>query len=273
MMPEGDQDQTGVEEEGENAKSLVPDVAISCSSGQNMPAVELEDFSQTSDAIQEFMNNSNIVFENSPGFNEPKESGLVETAKVPEPLTLKGLDLDTHDVLDSGAFIFNTNLCSDALSEDDSSSLEKTNHVNFSELESDSTMDLHISDGNQENPLEENAKSPNCGSSPTLADGSPAVYQVRDSIDVRWDDSDNDDDQRSILSRQSMKDGMCCCYQTFHRACLRCVEETPAMLSGLVLSIVFCVVIIILIPTTGRVRPREYIIRPSVICHSWQTFP
>ncbi|KAM9424582.1 adenylate cyclase type 2 isoform 1-T2 [Pholidichthys leucotaenia] len=83
-------------------------------------------------------------------------------------------------------------------------------------------------------------------------DVSMSVSQPRDSIDVRWDEEDGEDDRRSTWSRQTVKEGVCCCYQATHRACLQCVEETPAVVSGLVLCLVFCVVIIILIPTTGR---------------------
>ncbi|XP_077445508.1 adenylate cyclase type 4 isoform X2 [Stigmatopora argus] len=43
-----------------------------------------------------------------------------------------------------------------------------------------------------------------------------------------------------------------CCFRSVHRGSLRCVEETPAMLAGLVLSLAFCVAIVVLIPTTGR---------------------
>ncbi|KAM3590952.1 uncharacterized protein V6R79_019418 [Siganus canaliculatus] len=81
---------------------------------------------------------------------------------------------------------------------------------------------------------------------------SDQASQSRSSIDVRWDDEDRDEDRRSTSSRRTVKEGMCCCYQAFRRGCLQCVEETPAMLSGLLLSLAFCVVLIVLIPTTGR---------------------
>ena len=47
---------------------------------------------------------------------------------------------------------------------------------------------------------------------------------------------------------------LCCCYRAVSRGFLRCLEETPAMLPGLLLTLLFTVTIIILIPTTGRVR-------------------
>ncbi|XP_033839987.2 adenylate cyclase type 4-like [Periophthalmus magnuspinnatus] len=77
---------------------------------------------------------------------------------------------------------------------------------------------------------------------------------VRTSIDssaVRWSE-DEDEDGRSILSRRSVAESVCCCFQAVHRGCLRCVEETPAMLSGLVLSLCLCIALIILLSTTGR---------------------
>uniref|UniRef100_A0A3Q3XQB1 adenylate cyclase n=1 Tax=Mola mola TaxID=94237 RepID=A0A3Q3XQB1_MOLML len=88
------------------------------------------------------------------------------------------------------------------------------------------------------------AENSSCKGSSDLPDGSSKVHQTRDSINVRWDKDDEDEDGRSSHSRRSVKEGMCCCYQAFHRAFLRCVEETPAMLSGLVLSLAFCVSII-----------------------------
>uniref|UniRef100_A0AAR2JDF2 adenylate cyclase n=1 Tax=Pygocentrus nattereri TaxID=42514 RepID=A0AAR2JDF2_PYGNA len=45
---------------------------------------------------------------------------------------------------------------------------------------------------------------------------------------------------------------MCCCYQAVRQAFLRCLEETSIVVPGLVLTILFCVTIIIIIPTTGR---------------------
>ncbi|XP_051981336.1 adenylate cyclase type 4-like [Xyrauchen texanus] len=44
----------------------------------------------------------------------------------------------------------------------------------------------------------------------------------------------------------------CSCCRKMHRAFLHSLEETPLMVSGLVLTILFCVTIIIIIPSTGR---------------------
>ncbi|XP_047429000.1 adenylate cyclase type 4-like [Mugil cephalus] len=97
-------------------------------------------------------------------------------------------------------------------------------------------------------------KSPNHdgGDSRAIPHPSLEVSRARNVVDVRWDGEDVADDRKSTRSRKSVKEGVCCCYQAFRRAFLQCVEETPAMLSGLVLSLLFCVAIITLITTTGR---------------------
>lgn len=156
---------------------------------------------------------------------------------------------------------FSTDLCEEQLSELDRSSLEKTNPVspvNFSASYSNGLDDKPSRADMNVTPKAENSS---CKGSSDLPDGSSKVHQTRDSINVRWDKDDEDEDGRSSHSRRSVKEGMCCCYQAFHRAFLRCVEETPAMLSGLVLSLAFCVSIIVLIPTTERVRRRTVCVR------------
>ncbi|XP_042367782.1 adenylate cyclase type 4-like [Plectropomus leopardus] len=159
---------------------------------------------------------------------------------------------------------FSTDLCDEELFEPDGKSFEKTNPispVNFSEPSLDasnknnkSNPDHDRGDSKTDFAVEPKAEhSPSC-SSPAYTEVSFA--QSRSSINGGWDDEyeeeDRDEDRRSARSRQSVKEGVCCCYQAFHRACLQCVEETPAMLSGLVLSLAFCVALIVLIPTTGR---------------------
>ncbi|XP_066507814.1 adenylate cyclase type 4-like [Hoplias malabaricus] len=52
--------------------------------------------------------------------------------------------------------------------------------------------------------------------------------------------------------RRSAAESVCCCYQVVRLAFLRCLEETSIVVPGLVLTIMFCVTIIIIIPTTGR---------------------
>lgn len=154
---------------------------------------------------------------------------------------------------------FSADFCEERLSELDRSSLEKTttvSPVNFSASYSKMSQknnpkkDSGISetDLNKAKP-----KNDNSARDVTSARGR-GILRTRESVDVRSHKEDKDLDGRSNHSRRTVKEGMCCCYQTVHRGCLQCVEETPAMLPGLVLSLAFCVTIIVLIPTTGRVR-------------------
>ncbi|TKS93118.1 Adenylate cyclase type 2 [Collichthys lucidus] len=184
------------------------------------------------------------------------EVGVAKTSRAPEPLTIDSLMKGTgvtqqamdHDPPVDSDY---SSTKSEESPELDRSVFERTNSippVDFSEpgLEaSSSSRNGPDDDRGVHEPKEENSF---CSSVDTFYDGS----QTRDSIDVRWDEGNRDEDGRSNHSRRTVKEGMCCCYQAFHRACLQCVEETPAMLSGLVLSLAFCVALIVLIPTTER---------------------
>ncbi|TRY65508.1 hypothetical protein DNTS_021732, partial [Danionella cerebrum] len=55
-----------------------------------------------------------------------------------------------------------------------------------------------------------------------------------------------------VLSHTRHSQTRCSCFKACLAAFLRCLEETPLMVSGLVLTILFCVTIIIIIPSTGR---------------------
>lgn len=166
----------------------------------------------------------------------------------------------SHDG-DSGSS-FCSDLCNQRLSQLDRSSFEKTNNVsslNFSQPNLDASKVGKVHNNSDEDRVESatdwSVDGEKQGSSPP-ADFTHQVRETRNSIDVRWGkDVGEEEDRQSTASRRTVREGMCCCYQTFHRAFLQCVEETPAMLSGLVLSLAFCVSIIVLIPTTGRVRP------------------
>ncbi|XP_051757174.1 adenylate cyclase type 4-like [Ctenopharyngodon idella] len=59
-------------------------------------------------------------------------------------------------------------------------------------------------------------------------------------------------DDEPHRSRRKCCGDVCCCFNTVRMVFLRCLEETPLMVSGLVLAILFCVTIIIIIPSTGR---------------------
>ncbi|XP_030635308.1 adenylate cyclase type 4 [Chanos chanos] len=66
-------------------------------------------------------------------------------------------------------------------------------------------------------------------------------------------------------SKHSVAEEVCCCFHAVRKAFLRCLEETPIMVSGLVLTILFCVTIIIIIPTTGR-RIDVHVGALAVVC-------
>lgn len=153
---------------------------------------------------------------------------------------------------------FSTELCGEMLSELDRSSFEKTNQVssvNFSASYSkmSSKNNPHHDRGKDSNAVSKDGNS--FAEGPSAAD--KPVHRTRDSIDVRWDTEEGEETQQSSQSRSTVKDGMCCCYQAVQRGFLQCVEETPAMLSGLVLSLAFCVTVIVLTATTGRVRHKQ----------------
>ncbi|MED6238548.1 hypothetical protein ATANTOWER_024384 [Ataeniobius toweri] len=135
-----------------------------------------------------------------------------------------------------------------------------------SDKENKSDLDLNRGDSMWDVASKSNVgDSPN-GSSSGIFDVSSKVSQTRESIDVR---SNQDDDGQSVRSRRSVKEGVCCCYQATNRAFMHCVEETPAMLSGLLLSIIFCVVIIVVIPATGRLTSKnkaDHVGELSVVC-------
>lgn len=154
---------------------------------------------------------------------------------------------------------FSPDFCEERLSELDKSVLEKTTTVsplNFSASYSKMGNNNNLNAGSdvcETDSSEAKSKTDKSVCEGTSARGRRAL-QKRASLDARSDKEGREPDGRSNHSRRTVKEGMCCCYQTVHRGCLQCVEETPAMLPGLVLSLAFCVTIIVLIPTTGRVR-------------------
>ena len=280
--------------------SAVPDIMVVSSDGKSKITrgnnLELDDFGQSAQR-----GDVNILQSGLGESQAPVEVGVAKIAQAPEPLManslLKGtgvtLQATDHDVPVSSpsdklktdnstngcsdsdyssaksspgyaCTSFSTDLCEDEVSQLDGGSLEKSNPippVNFSE---------HTLDNNTKNSPDANKDiskidltiEPKAENS---IDDSLKVYQTRDSIDFKWDEMDGDEDRRSTQSKRTLKEDMCCCYQTIHRAFLHCVEETPAMVSGLVLSLAFCVVIIILIPTT-RVRHGQCVCVSVCVC-------
>ncbi|XP_043952893.1 adenylate cyclase type 2-like [Gambusia affinis] len=171
---------------------------------------------------------------------------------------------------------FGTDLYDGELLELDPRKLEKMSSVspvNLSgtSLDSDkarkSNLDFNRGDSMLDLTAKSKAENSTNGSSPR----SSVVRPNRYSVDVGSERYLEDDyvDRQSTRSRRSVKEGVFCCYQATNRAFLRCVEETPAMLSGLLLSIIFCVVIIIVIAATGRIEEPylgDHVGALSVVC-------
>ncbi|XP_076144852.1 adenylate cyclase type 4-like isoform X1 [Alosa pseudoharengus] len=65
--------------------------------------------------------------------------------------------------------------------------------------------------------------------------------------------------------RKSISENMGCCCRAVQGAFLHCQEETPAMVTGTVLTILFCVTIIIIIPATHRLI-RVHVGALAVVC-------
>ncbi|XP_052417706.1 adenylate cyclase type 4-like isoform X2 [Carassius gibelio] len=76
---------------------------------------------------------------------------------------------------------------------------------------------------------------------------SNATTEVSQSSHVRFIVDDEPRESRRTSGRCT-----CSCFRVVNMAFLRCLEETPLLVSGVVLAILFCVTIIIIIPSTGR---------------------
>ncbi|XP_053272399.1 LOW QUALITY PROTEIN: adenylate cyclase type 4-like [Pleuronectes platessa] len=258
----------GGPEEKEAPASSVPDVPVVSGDGAGL---ELDDFRKTTHSVKQSTNIDVLKGNDSSGLSESEvsvEVGVVKTAQAPGPLVvataLQPPDpdrLQTHNDSDYSSTksspgytstSFNSDLCGDELSELDGSSLEKANAVSTASLDDKHSPDLKPVEGTSF-----------CDA---FHDFSPKVSQTRDSFDAGCDEADGDEDERSVRSGQSVKEGVCGCYQAIHRAFLRCVEETPAMLSGLVLSLAFCVAIIVLIPATRGDQIMTHVGALSVVC-------
>ncbi|XP_054456918.1 adenylate cyclase type 2-like isoform X2 [Anoplopoma fimbria] len=259
--------------------SLMPDsVVISSDGGGNI--LELGDFKQTKDGVKqsakstdinvlngndgsESRNDAKLNASNS-GLSESQvsvEVGVAKTERAPEPLETNSLFKETGVTPQATDHEVPLNSPPDGLQTDSSGKLdgrscekmEPITPVDFSEPSLDSSVkNTNNSTDDDRGDSKTDLTGKATTEKPVFQDVTFRVAQTRDSIDVRWDDERGDEDRRSNRSRQSVKEGVCCCFQAFHRAFLHCVEETPAMLTGLVLSLALCVTIIILIPTTGR---------------------
>lgn len=272
-----DKSQRAPEEEA-SLGSVVPDIRVTSSEedGRNPggDAMELNNLTTKTDGVEQRKQAGDVLKSGIDTSQVSVEVGVAKTEQAPGPLQASALlkrasltphedglrtDNSTTDSAYSSAKSspgysersFSTDLNDGEFSGLDKSSFEKTNHIsplNFSEPSLDKdTKESPAKDGDENSKSDLAAKAEK-----SFSEASSDVYPPRDSIDVRWDDEDEEEDGRSTRSRRSVKEGVCCCYRVFHRGCLQCVEETPAMISGLVLSIAFCVALIILIPTTGR---------------------
>ncbi|XP_069564084.1 adenylate cyclase type 2-like [Brachyistius frenatus] len=254
--------------------------------------LELDDFGQTTDQLKLSGQSGDLKLQGAeshfadgspsgPGVSQVSaEVGVAKTAQAPEPLetnslsrgagetpqaadgeaqvdsschklqNANGAPLQKSSVSDSAysstksspgytCASFSTDIRDEDLSELDGNAFEKTSATCPVDL-SESSLDASPSNKTTQ-------KSPDDD-----ADVSHKISQNGDSIDAGWDEEDGDEDKRSTRSGRSVKEGVCGCYQAVHRAFLQCVEETPAMLSGLVLSLLFCVAVIVLISTTDR---------------------
>ncbi|XP_028840605.1 adenylate cyclase type 4 [Denticeps clupeoides] len=61
-----------------------------------------------------------------------------------------------------------------------------------------------------------------------------------------------DEEDGGPSRRRSAAEGVSCCCRAARGALLRCQEETPAMVTGVVLTALLCVTLIVIIPATGR---------------------
>uniref|UniRef100_A0A8D3AUB9 Adenylate cyclase type 4 n=1 Tax=Scophthalmus maximus TaxID=52904 RepID=A0A8D3AUB9_SCOMX len=238
-------DETGGLQEGAgpHERAGPGDVVLVCSDEDKVPGGDVLELGELSDV-------HGVRGEDGSGPGQSRgsvELGVVRTAQAPDPVAVT-LKAPGHDPQVNSPRDRQVDVCDDEVFELDGSSLEKTNsNPGFPELSSDG------SDSNAPSKVKRKSEISFCSSSST--------YQARDSVDGGWEDEDG----RSNRSRQSVKDGVFCCYQATHRGFLQCVEETPAMLSGLVLSLAFCVSIIVLILATGR-DVRTHVAALSAVC-------
>lgn len=237
----------------------------------------------TTNKNEAFLNASNVTVGSQSGLGESQISvqvGVAKTSQAPGPLKPNSLLRETGTASSSlsqtngcndsdyssaetspghASTSFSSELCGETLSDFNGSTFEMKNPEPHSQSHKTTrnSQDGNRDDSKTHSSVKTKLENSVSGSSSSLPDVKSQVVQIRNSIDVRWmQEVDRDEDRRSTRSRRSVKEGMCCCYQAVHRAFLQCVEETPAMVSGLVLSLAFCVTVIIVIPTT-RVRKHQ----------------
>uniref|UniRef100_A0A3P9MKP3 adenylate cyclase n=1 Tax=Oryzias latipes TaxID=8090 RepID=A0A3P9MKP3_ORYLA len=283
--------------QGASQVSLLPDIVVVSGDGRGKPdSLELDELSRTgADVngldISKSGGKPKIPADATTG--PPVELGVVKSTHVSEPLKtshlLKGggvakqgasspadqpsaentmalqmsSDSDYSSMKSSpGSVSTSLDFCNDELLQMDGASMEKNNFVcsvntSQSSLHSAHKEHSHVPDDDK---LVKSCPDRIGRSTPSRTSLDPC-HQTRGSIDGCLYEDDPDADGQSSRSKRSMKEGVCCCFQATHRGFLRCMEETPSMLSGLLLALVFCVVIIVVIAATGRVSP------PNVDAH------
>ncbi|KAM3857547.1 adenylate cyclase type 4-like [Diretmus argenteus] len=201
------------------------------------------------------------------GLGEPQvcvELGVARTALVPEPFKPhSSLHLSAADVapVDPPSDTVRPDPCGGSLEKTEKAqncselSLHTCNKChNSCKLSPDNDRGDFNTDSTRDDTTEAKNSDSHHASSPTgdpdiKPNGSVPLTQSGGNRVATMDEGDADPIRSS---RRSVGEGVCCCYRAVHRAFLQCVEETPAMLPGLLLAMGFCVAIIILIPTTDR---------------------
>ncbi|XP_073715718.1 adenylate cyclase type 2 [Misgurnus anguillicaudatus] len=162
------------------------------------------------------------------------ELGVAKVQNVPEPLTLPTLSRNESvtDLTDTPV-AFNGNF------------------HNSDDAEQSSTSQVQRRTTSQitEQTAPDNRKHSVGTLSATSKVSSAATDGLYQSSDSRFLVTPSIDRKRS---RSRSASSACCCFRAVRRAFLRCLEETPLMVSGLMLTILFCVTIIIILPSTGR---------------------
>lgn len=192
---------------------------------------------------------------------EVEQSGFSRSQIPHLAQTVGTLDKNELDVKESCS-----NLGSDSDYSSSKSSLDITTDSTFSSIELAEDDEHHKQDPRKasvhfSDPMTDGVEQIQAYSTTS---GRASVVSVG-SVDVRWSE-DGDDDGRSLRSRRSIAEGVCCCYRVFRRGCLRCVEETPAVVTALVLSLAFCVAIIVLVTSTGRKFKSIHVGALSIVC-------
>ncbi|KAJ8007647.1 hypothetical protein DPEC_G00096340 [Dallia pectoralis] len=116
----------------------------------------------------------------------------------------------------------------------------------------DSTSDTFMLQENTSNNNSDLAK--DFPTNPSTSTDAPTDHSDPEGDSKSVDSPDLDKGVLGLFRRPSQKkvaQGICCCYRAVYKAFLRCLEETPFMLSGLLLAMGFCIAIIVLIPATG----------------------